>query len=206
PKLTEYAKFSEFVLNRLGIKSLLITEGVCDQLDHASPNSCFGGKLGIDATVDFSEGEIKLIGDEELLAKFKAVDKDVLELRQFMTHTKCPICVIRYAKNRLVKLAFKDLLAFKEHFKLLVFVGDENCLENPYMLVWRVTNNIDALRDIYIKDSVICVDATAKGELEGYTREWPKQTDCTREVVDSLIKRGIVENDEKLFKKFEIFG
>ncbi|QCD52422.1 menaquinone biosynthesis decarboxylase [Campylobacter sp. RM16192] len=207
PKLTDYAKFSEFVLNRLGVKSLLITEGVCDQLDHASPNSCFGGKLGIDATEDFSEGEINLIGDEELLTKFKDMDKDVLELRQFMTHTKCPICVIKYAKNRHVKLAFEELLALKEHFKLLVFVGMENYLENPYMLVWRVTNNIDAQRDIYYtKSGVICIDATPKSKLDGYTREWPKQTDCTREVVNSLIERGIVENDEKLFNKFEIFG
>ena len=43
-------------------------------------------------------------------------------------------------------------------------------IENPYMLFWRVINNIDALRDIYINGENLYVEATAKDELEGYTR------------------------------------
>ena len=36
--------------------------------------------------------------------------------------------------------------------------------------LWRMTNNIDALRDIYIEEENFCVDATSKDELEGYMR------------------------------------
>jgi len=72
--------------------------------------------------------------------------------------------------------------------------------------IWRVTNNIDALRDIYIDVENFCMDATSKDELEGYTRDWPMQTDCEREVVAELIKRGVVKDEPELFHKFEIFG
>jgi len=72
--------------------------------------------------------------------------------------------------------------------------------------IWRVTNNIDALRDIYIDVENFCMDATSKDELEGYTRDWPMQTECAREVVAELIKRGVVKDEPELFHKFEIFG
>ena len=74
----------------------------------------------------------------------------------------------------------------------------QNYLKNPYLLLWRVTNNIDGEN--------FCVDATSKSELEGYTRGWPMQTDCDREVVAALVKRGVVKDEPELFSKFEIFG
>ncbi|MBR8466003.1 menaquinone biosynthesis decarboxylase [Campylobacter sp. faydin G-140] len=207
PNLENYGQISHYILNRLGTKSLLISEGVCDQLDHASPNSCFGGKLGVDVTQDFSSSEIlEILSDDKLLFKFKSISSGILELKQYKTDTKCPICIIKFDKSNLVKETFEKLMEFKQHFKLLVFVGTENHLNNVYMLLWRVVNNIDALRDIFIKDERFCIDATSKDKQDGYTREWPAQTDCTYEVIESLIKRGIVKNEPELFEKFEIFG
>ncbi|MBE2983773.1 menaquinone biosynthesis decarboxylase [Campylobacter sp. RM9344] len=206
PGLGDYEAISDLVLNRFGEKSILISEGVCDQLDHASPNSCYGGKLGIDATVDCSDNAPVLLSDKELLDKFQSVSKKILELKQYKTNTKNPICVIKFGKNENVSSIFEKLLKFKENFRILIFVGVENRIENAYMLLWRVVNNIDAMRDIYIKDGVFCVDATSKNELEGYTREWPKQTDCTKDIVYDLIKRGVIKDEPELFEKFEIFG
>ena len=113
---------------------------------------------------------------------------------------------MKFEKDCVVKELFDKLLTFREFFKLLIVVDMQNHLENPYMLLWRVTNNIDALRDIYIEGENFCVDATSKDEREGYTRGWPLQTDCDREVVANLIKRGIVKDEPELFKKFEIFS
>ena len=104
------------------------------------------------------------------MAKFQSVAPNVRELRQFKTGSKTPICVVKFEKDRPVKELFEKLLAFKEFFKLLVVVDIQNYLENPYMLLWRVKNNINALRDIYIDGEHFCVDATSKDELEGYTR------------------------------------
>ena len=69
-----------------------------------------------------------------------------------------------------------------------------------------MTNNIDALRDIYIDGENFCVDATSKSELEGYTRGWPMQTDCEREVVAELIRRGVVKDEPELFINLRCFG
>ena len=62
----------------------------------------------------------------------------------------------------------KELRQFKKQSKTPIYLRAE---------IWRVTNNIDALRDIYIDGENFCVDATSKDELEGYTRDWPMQTE-----------------------------
>ena len=114
-----------------------------------------------------------VLSDDELLAKFQSVVSNVKELRQFKKQSKTPICVVKFEKDLPVKELFIKLLVFREFFKLLVIVDMQNYLENPYMLLWRVTNNIDAMRDIYAESEHFCVDATSKDELDGYTRGWP---------------------------------
>lgn len=73
------------------------------------------------------------------------------------------------------------------------------------MLVWRVVNNIDAKRDFFIEEERLGIDASTKGALENYPRIWPKQTDCSKKVIEDLILRKILEDNPKLFAKFEIF-
>ena len=150
--------------------------------------------------------KFSFLSDDELLAKFQSIAPNVKELRQFKKQSKTPICVVKFEKDCPVKELFSKLLEFREFFKLLVVVDMQNYLKNPYMLLWRVTNNIDALRDIYAESEHFCVDATSKDELEGYTRGWPMQTDCDREVVAALVRRGVVKDEPELFSKFEIFG
>ncbi|CUU88886.1 3-polyprenyl-4hydroxybenzoate decarboxylase [Campylobacter hyointestinalis] len=206
PRLDDYENLTKYILNRFSPQSMLITSGICDQLDHASPNACFGGKLGIDASNDNSSSAPNLISDDELLDKFKSINKNILELKQYFLDTKNPICFIKFDKDRLVKQVFDELKPFDEHFKILIFVDVSSRLENLYMLVWRITNNIDAKRDIFVRNELVCIDATSKFELDGYTRGWPKETNCSREVIENLIKKGVLERDEELFEKFEIFG
>ncbi|MCH5335934.1 MAG: menaquinone biosynthesis decarboxylase [Campylobacter sp.] len=203
PNLEDYDALIPYILNRFSTKNLLLSEGICDQLDHASPNACFGGKAGLDATSDFKAENLELLKDKELKKLFN--EEQIVNLKQFYTHTKSPIVCILIKKKEKVKQLFKRLLKFKKHFRILVFLDSYNELENPYMLVWRVVNNIDALRDIFIEEEVVGVDASAKGELEDYPRAWPKQTDCSKKVIEDLILRKILEDDPKLFKKFEIF-
>ena len=40
-------------------------------------------------------------------------------------------------------------------------------------VLWRVFNNIDAGRDLVVKDGKIALDATKKLPGEGLTRPWP---------------------------------
>ncbi|MCI7237266.1 menaquinone biosynthesis decarboxylase [Campylobacter sp.] len=206
PALDDYSAFCEYVLSRISPASLLITSGICDQLDHASPNACFGGKLGVDASVDKSTPAPTLLSDDELLIKFQKISPEILALRQIFTQTKNPITMIKTLKTAPLKELFNKLLALKEHFKILVFMDSDARLENHYMNVWRVTNNIDALRDIFINGEQIGIDATAKNALDGYHRQWPQMTNCTRSVIDGLIKKGLLDSNNEFFEKFEIFG
>lgn len=206
PALDDYSAFCEYVLSRISPASLLVTSGICDQLDHASPNACFGGKLGVDASVDASTPAPTLLSDDELLIKLQKISPEILALRQIFTQTKNPITMIKTLKTAPLKELFKRLLAFKEHFKILVFLDSDARLENHYMNVWRVTNNIDALRDIFINGEQIGIDATAKNALDGYHRQWPQMTNCTRSVIDGLIKKGLLDSNSEFFEKFEIFG
>ncbi|EFN2897082.1 menaquinone biosynthesis decarboxylase [Campylobacter coli] len=204
PNLDDYDALIPYILNRFNTKKILISEGICDQLDHASPNSCFGGKAGLDACEEIQVEELEILEDEKLLELFKT-KVELLNLKQFYKESKSPIVCILLDKKEKIEQSFDKLLEFKKHFRILVFLDAENKLENSYMLVWRVVNNIDAKRDIFIKEERLGVDASAKGEAEGYLRAWPKQTDCTKSVIEDLILRNILENNPDLFNKFEIF-
>jgi len=64
-----------------------------------------------------------------------------------------------------------------------------------------VVNNIDAQRDVKLK-SFIVIDATNKSEVDGFTREWPGDTFCTKEVLDELQEKGLIDIDEGFIRKF----
>ncbi|WLR04884.1 menaquinone biosynthesis decarboxylase [Campylobacter jejuni] len=200
PSLKDYDALIPYMLDRFNTKKILISEGICDQLDHASPNSCFGGKAGLDACEEIQVEELEILEDEKLLELFKT-KVELLNLKQFYKESKSPIVCILLDKKEKIEQSFDKLLEFKKHFRILVFLDAENKLENSYMLVWRVVNNIDAKRDIFIKEERLGVDASAKGEAEGYLRAWPKQTDCTKSVIEDLILRNILENNPDLFNK-----
>ncbi len=206
PALSDYEKISDYILDRLSAKRLLISEGVCDALDHASPNALFGGKLGVDATGEMVEEGVKtLLSDQELLLKVTTLVPEIKALKQYKTQTKTPICVLAIEKKRNGKEIYEALKPLSDHLKLFVIVDYEsNSVDNAYMLLWRVVNNIDALRDIFIENEFIGIDATMKTELDGYRREWPDDTTCDPATIQNLIERGFVKNDPIFLKHFQI--
>ena len=206
PELGDYDAISDYMLDRIHAKSILISEGVCDALDHASPNALFGGKLGVDCTGEVIHTTPKtILSDEALFAKVVALLPEAKALKQYKTQSKTPITVVGLEKKRVGKEVYEALKSLREHIKLLVMVDNEaNDVDNPYMLIWRVVNNIDAQRDIVMEEEYFGIDATNKTLLDGYVREWPKDTDCDKEVIKRLIERGLVENNPEFLKHFQI--
>ncbi len=45
---------------------------------------------------------------------------------------------------------------------------------------------MDSSRDLYIEGNTICLDGTNKNSLDGFTRRWPGDVNCTKSVIDSL--------------------
>lgn len=203
PELEESEALARHILNRLDGSKILITQGIVDHLDHSSSEQFVGGKLGVDATGDeVEEGIEELLSDEDLLKKVQEISSRIVGLKQYMTETKTPVCIITVDKKKSQLKLIKKLKALKKHIKLLVIVDHvNNDLNDTYMLVWRVVNNIDALRDVVL-EPFIAIDATNKSEVDGYEREWPGDTFCTKEVLDMLQEKGLIDIDEAFIKKF----
>lgn len=209
PALTDYQALTTHILNRFHPSKILITEGICDALDHSSPKYAQGGKFGLDVSGDEVRNEdFVLLSDEELFKKIKALMPEAELLRQYFTHTHHPITLLGVQKDSHSLLpSFHALAPLQKHLSILIALDThKNDLDNPYMIVWRVANNIDAKRDIIILENLVCIDATDKGECDGYTREWPLETDCNSEVISSLRERGLLDVNDEFLHHFHITG
>ncbi|KIM03306.1 MAG: 3-octaprenyl-4-hydroxybenzoate carboxy-lyase [Sulfurovum sp. AS07-7] len=202
PDLNSYKEITKYILDRVDKKKIFISKGIVDHLDHSSNEQFVGGKLGIDATGEKVEKKIDILSDEDLLEKAKVLDSQIVDLKQFYTDSANPICVISVNKKDSMKKLFDKLEPLSKHIAILVVIDHKNNdLKYPYMLVWRVVNNIDAGRDIVL-DPFITIDATNKSEVDGFYRKWPDDTLCTKEVLEKLKVDGLVEYDDKLIRKF----
>jgi 4-hydroxy-3-polyprenylbenzoate decarboxylase len=205
PRLDNYEALITYILNRFTPKSLFITEGILDALDHSSPETLVGGKLGIDATAAHKVEAPNLLSDEELLNNVKELVPDAVELHQFMRRTKNPITVISVNKTKSAKEYFDALIPLSTNMRIVVFIDEKaNDVNNAYMTLWRVTNNIDAGRDIFISGLMVGVDGTNKNSLDGFSRRWPDDVDCTPSVIDSLKEKGVWDFPQKLYEKYQL--
>ncbi len=203
PELEESEALTKHILNRLDPANVLITKGIVDHLDHSSSEQFVGGKLGVDATGDeVEEGVTELLSDEKLFEKLHTVDSHIVALKQYFIETKNPICLLMVEKTDSMKNLMEKLRPLAKHIKVLIIVDKENNeVNNPYMLLWRVVNNIDATRDVKL-EPFIMVDATNKSGVDGFTREWPGDTFCTKEVLDMLQEKGLIDIDDAFIRKY----
>ena len=206
PDLRDYKNLTKYILNNFAPENILISKGVVDELDHSSIEELVGGKLGIDATQNSNlvpGSKFQVLEDEELLKKFQEVEPLIEDVKQYFIETKNPVCVIKFKKEKSAKEVFEKIKVFKKHLKIAVFI-DTNEIDNPYMLVWRVTNNIDALRDVWI-DEIIGIDGSNKNSLDGFNREWPPDVDTTPEVIEKLKELNLIEGiSEEELKKYQV--
>ena len=207
PDLTDHKAIAEHILNRINIDDMMISKGVVDALDHSSPKFAVGGKLGLDCTgEEIEELGITLLADDELLFKIQSISSEVKELKQYFINTKNPVTIITVEKTRSQKHLFEDLKPILENVKILIIIdaSNQNDVNNPYMLVWRVVNNIDSNRDMYFDANTICIDATNKNSFDNYKRTWPDDVDCTPSVLKSLQERGVIDISDEFKKLYQL--
>ncbi len=206
PALHDYEAISRYILNRLSISRLFISEGITDALDHSSPEELVGGKLGIDATTPNDEiREVTALEDDALLEKLHVNFPETTGLKQYMRDTKNPVTIISVQKEQPLKNSYGAIVALQEHLKIVIFVDDsKNDLDNIYMLVWRIVNNIDAQRDITIDNDLVIVDATNKSNVDGFERRWPDDVECTQSVIAELKQRGIWDLEQDIEERMQL--
>ncbi len=205
PRLNNYEPIATYILNRFHPSRILISEGITDALDHSSPEALVGGKLGIDCTGAPMIEAPEVLNDDVLLTKLQECHNSIKGVRQHMRRTRNPVTVIGVAKTMQMKGLFEKINPLGPNLRIVVFVdANGNDLDNPYMLVWRVVNNIDAGRDIFISGDMVGIDGTNKNSLDGFEREWPGDVECTPGVLHSLRERGILDVDEAFIDKFQL--
>ncbi len=204
PKLTNYKELAKYILDRVSAKSVLISEGIIDQLDHSSPKPLVGGKLGVDATGDVVEKSIKVLPKEELLSKLRQRVDSIIDIEYYMLESNNPIVVVAIDKRESMQKWIENIYDLSEYLSIFVAVDcKNNDLSNPYMLLWRVLNNIDANRDIGL-EPFIWIDGTNKSAIDGYNREWPDDTLCDKDTLLKLAKEGIIEENKEFWREFGI--
>ncbi|MFW6307236.1 MAG: menaquinone biosynthesis decarboxylase, partial [Campylobacterales bacterium] len=204
PNLEEDEALLAHILNRLELKNIIITEGVCDALDHSSPEYAYGGKLGVDCTQsEEMEGSFEVEDEKTLLSKLQDIDSEFRGVKNYGENTKNPLTIISLQKSKPFTHYKESLERSGAKVRVAIFIDCENNdLENPYMLIWRVVNNIDAKRDIFIEDETIYIDATKKGESDGFSREWPDDVHCSKSVLEKLKELKVIELSEKEERKY----
>ena len=205
PELNNYFAMAKYVLDRFSPKMLFVSEGITDALDHSSPEALVGGKLGIDATLKFNPQTPELLDDKRLLEMVQQRIPEVKELKQYMLMTPNPVTVMTIEKQCSVSTLFERLDDLKNHLRIVAFVDvKNNNIENPYMLTWRIVNNLDAQRDLKILSDVVYIDGTNKNSYDGFERRWPDDVTCTPEVVSKLKEKKLWDLDAELEALYQL--
>jgi 4-hydroxy-3-polyprenylbenzoate decarboxylase len=204
PDLNDYSAAFKYCLDRFSRDRLLVSRGILDALDHSSPQALLGGKLALDCTREKVEKNVSILSDRELLEKIKAIVPEAAALKQYGLDSANPIALLKIRKVRSAKEFAVSLAALKANISILIVMDDEkNDVENGYMSLWRISNNIDAARDLIIGDYVF-LDATSKDDRDGFDREWPKDVECDRETIEKLRAKGLWNYDQKFEEKFQL--
>lgn len=172
------------ILSVLDIDSDIVhSKGVLDVLDHSSPNPNFGNKLGIDLTERFPGEpprsasnlpvEACLPAREQILAN----DENFRDVRAISGTGNHILCISLEKRGRGGAYYAEKILESKEFesFNIFLLYDAEIDLADNSLVLWKLFNNLDPGRDIYMKNGRCVADACKKGAEDGHLREWPDE-------------------------------
>jgi 4-hydroxy-3-polyprenylbenzoate decarboxylase len=210
PPLTDYPRLTRYLLERFTPEKIFTSKGIVDQLDHSADQPLVGGKIGVDLTEPATPTPPTPIPDRELQEGLNRelegaqLKSRVVALKSYFTDTPNPITIVQIQKREPVRALFPIFQKFEAHLRIVPVLNTPE-VENPYLAVWRVTNNIDGARDLYISGKIVVVDGTNKSrEIDNFPREWPPDVDPTPEVVEKLRKLGLVDLPEEFLKRWHL--
>ncbi len=205
PDLEDSNAITSWCLDRFDINNMLISSGVLDALDHSSDEFATGGKLGVDCTVAKTKNKFETLDDKSLFEKLSSLDDTIKDMKQYFTNTANPITVIKINKQKIAKKTIQKIDELNKYLKIVVIIDDlNNNLDYSYMILWRVVNNIDASRDIYIQNDVVYIDATNKTYIDRFKREWPGDVECNKDILKDLRSRGLIDISDKFVEQFAL--
>jgi len=186
-------------------RDVFTAEGILDALDHSAPCALFGGKLGVDATRRIA-GEpprpeqtldCDTLDQGDIIKKIKAMDECITDIRLIFNDIHLPLVMLKIRKdNKKSGSFFRDLLLAGKtpSHGIAVFFDEVIDLADDSLILWKVFNNVDPQRDMFIGERVIIIDTTIKSELDGHLRLWP----------DELINRPDIK--QRVDARWEEYG
>ena len=184
-------------------KDLVFSQGPLDALDHASSTDHYGYRLGVDATRKFdvegteSKWDIKIQDDmtaylstHEKILNFDYPMSDVLQ--------GCLVVSIKKESKDDVRQLMEELWSqdAMKYNKFLIVVDEDVDSTDTSKVAWKVFNNIDAMRDLVIREVPseqfghrLGIDATRKLAMDGHQRVWPDDIVMSDDVKEKVTRR-----------------
>jgi 4-hydroxy-3-polyprenylbenzoate decarboxylase len=187
-------KVIETLLNKIDFThDLFFSEGILDVLNHASDKALYGSKLGIDATTKIEGEDESKIKSENNSKTASPLSEHVLE--SFTELTSCKIL----EQNDLHQVAFVTLdkknpqqgckviekfMNDKKFSAITVFVVLENHenVNDASTVLWKILNNIDPKRDMYIFGNRVGIDVTCKTGEPDFKQYWPDEIEMSNNI------------------------
>ena len=186
-------------------RDLFFSEGILDVLNHASDQSLYGSKLGIDATRVIDGEPPKSPAPDEiptpeagLVDRVKENFPEVRSSRLINLSARRPILLVALDKQQpgqgtgFIRTFFEND-AFQSIGILLVLEAHVN-LDNTSQVLWKLFNNLDPKRDVQISGQRAGIDVTRKMPEEGYRQNWPEEI-----VMSDEIKQRVDQKWPNLF-------
>lgn len=193
----------ETVLNSVDLEhDLYVTEGVLDVLDHSAPQPLFGGKVGLDATARLASEtprpqRPRLASwpkDAEIVPDVRRVSERFTGCRRLDLDVANPVLLLNFFKDGATSARSQAAGLFAAEalrpFRIFVVYDDDIALEDGSLVLWKLFNNVDPLRDIVRKEGRVLVDATKKGPEDGHLRPWPDDIVMDPEVAARVRRRA----------------
>lgn len=197
-KPSDYEAVGQQVLKHMcPQKDMIFSAGPLDALDHASPESHYGYRLGLDATKKWAtEGGERTWHDMDQLAqsecglvalKESEIVKDIAILKEGVFKGYTVVSIYKKGAEEAKYVAEQFLKQESSESKILIIVDAHVDIHNGSTVSWKLFNNIDAKRDIILEDEEggttrVVIDATKKTPADGHMREWPDDIEMSEEV------------------------
>jgi 4-hydroxy-3-polyprenylbenzoate decarboxylase len=169
---------------------LVHTTGILDVLDHCSPFPNFGAKLGIDLTTRI-DGEpprgptgtvpYRPLSQTRILAINRAIDTGAVEelwvgRADSRSRRRLIAVVVNQSEDRSGSVLAESLLAdgvLADNDVAMLFDAPID-LGDSSRLLWKLFNNTDPGRDLFVQNNRAVIDACRKGPADGHQRQWPE--------------------------------
>ena len=198
--ITGYASLMNEFMSTLDVNTdVMVTSGILDVLDHSAPEPLYGGKIGIDLTsrvkgelprTSYGEG-VNSLSKEDLISQVQEIIGEDGDCR--IIHGKANRLLIISVGSQGTSELSNDLLASSalSPFNLFLVYDYGIDLKDNSLILWKLFNNTDPIRDILVTGNRVVINACKKSRSEQHQREWPDDIVMTEEIIQGIRQRGI---------------